>query len=399
MKALLPLKVFAATIYVLCLGEVFVRLFAPVAIMPRYITGTSYGVRGNIPGSRYKHFTGDVSVEYRINSAGFRSDVEYPLKKPEGGCRIAMFGDSFMMGYEANLEDTIPYRLEHAMRESGRPCEVINMAVSGFGTAEMLVALENNGLAYSPDAIVFEFHRTDLDDNVRSGLYDISDGKLRRVRETYLPAVSIQDKLQGFAVYRFLSQYSQLYSAARETLNARAKVALEYLRKADSDAGADEEGTANDSAVEGSDKNYEGRLTALLLVEAAKVASSHGARFYVLDIPGGPDRQSHGHVTSSFDLVDQSIVASLHVVHPEGELDKLLDKGVEAFYHKGPGHFTPSGYHAVAAALFDAMRTADAPPKREETSASAPVDTSISSSPASSFRAPHPARDPSDAGH
>ena len=84
MKALLPLKVFAATIYVLCLGEVFVRLFAPVAIMPRYITGTSYGVRGNIPGSRYKHFTGDVSVEYRINSAGFRSDVEYPLKKPEG---------------------------------------------------------------------------------------------------------------------------------------------------------------------------------------------------------------------------------------------------------------------------------------------------------------------------
>src|SRR4029079_9562576 len=119
----------------------------------------------------------------------------------------------------------------------------------------------------------------------------------------------------------------------------------------------------------------------------------HGARFYVLDIPGGPDRQSHGHVTSSFDLVDQSIVSSLHVVHPEGELDKLLDKGVETFYHKGPGHFTPSGYHAVAAALFDAMRSADAPPKGEETSTSAPVGISISSSPASSLLAPPQARD------
>src|SRR6185312_762955 len=107
----------------------------------------------------------------------------------------------------------------------------------------------------------------------------------------------------------------------------------------------------------------------------------------------------HGHVTSSFDLVDQAIVASLNVVRPGGELDKLLDKGVDPFYHKGPGHFTPSGYHAVAAALFDAMRSADAPPKREETSASAPVGASISSSPASSLLDPPLARDRSDAGH
>jgi hypothetical protein len=375
MKALLPLKLLAATVYVLCLGEVFVRLFAPVAIVPRYITRTSYGVRGNIPDARYKHFTPDVSVEYRINHAGFRSDVEYPVKKPDGTCRVLMFGDSFMMGYETNLEDTIPYRLEQSLREAGRPCDVINMGVSGFGTSEMLVALENNGLAYSPDAVVFEWHSTDFDDNVRSGLYDISDGKLRRVHETYLPAVSIQDTLQQFAVYRFLSQYSELYSAAREMLTVRVKAALVNFREADSNAGADEEGAANESASQGADQSYEGRLAALLLAEAAKVASSHDARFYVLDIPA---EQKDGHVKSTFDLVDQSVVAPLDVVHLDGKLNRLFDDGVQIFYHRGHGHFTPTGYHAAASALFDEMQTAS----REETS-TRPVGTSMPSSAAS----------------
>jgi hypothetical protein len=381
MKALLPVKLFLATVYVLCLGEVFVRLFAPVAIIPRYITGTSYGVRGNIPHARYKHFTPDVSVEYRINGAGFRSDVEYPLKKPAGTCRVLMFGDSFMMGYEANLEDTIPYSLQQSLRQAGKQCDVINMAVSGFGTAEMLVALENNGLAYSPDAIVFEWHSTDLEDNVRSGLYDIANGQLRRVHDTYLPAVSIQDSLQKFAFYRLLSQYSELYSAAREMLTIRVKAALVHFREGNNDTGADEESAANDSASNGSDQSYEGRLAAMLLAEAAKVARSHGARFYVLDIPA---EQADGHVKSTFNLVDQTVAAPLDVVHLDDALNRIFDEGVPIFYHRGHGHFTPAGYHAAANALFDEMQTADVELSREETPTSAPVGTSLSSSTASS---------------
>jgi len=377
MKPLRPVKILLATVYVLCLGEVFVRLFAPVPIIPRYITHTSYGVRGNIPGAVYKHFTPDVSVEYRIDSAGFRSDVEYPLKKPEGTCRVLMFGDSFMMGYEADLEDTIPYRLEQSLRESGKPCDVINMGVSGFGTAEMLVALENNGLAYSPDAIVFEWHSTDFDDNVRSGLYDIADGKLRRVHETYLPAVSIQDTLQQFAVYRFLSQYSELYSAVRETLTIQIKAALVHFREAEPQAGADEEGVPNESSSKDADQDYEARLAALLLAQAAQVASSHGAKFYVLDIPA---EQADGHVKSTFDAVERTGAAPPNVVHLDGALNRIFDGGVQIFYHRGHGHFTPTGYHAAASELFEAMRGADGPLPREETPASAPQRTSRSSS-------------------
>jgi hypothetical protein len=376
MKALLPLKLIAATVYVLCLGEIFVRLFAPVAIIPRYITRTSYGVRGNIPGAVYKHFTPDVSVEYRINSAGFRSDVEYPVKKPEGTCRVLMFGDSFMMGYETNLEDTIPYRLEQSLRAAGKPCDVINMGVSGFGTAEMLVALENNGLAYSPDAIVFEWHSTDFDDNVRSGLYDIADGKLRRVHETYLPAVSIQDTLQKFAVYRFLSQYSELYSAARETLTVRIKAALVHFREAEPQAGADEEGVPSDSASKDADQSYEARLAALLLADAAQVASSHGAKFYILDIPA---EQADGHVKSTFDAVEHTGAAPPNVVHLDAALNRMFDGGTQIFYHRGHGHFTPTGYHAAASELFAAMRADDGPLPREETPTSTPQSTSRSS--------------------
>ena len=90
--------------YTLLFAEGFIRLFDPQAVMPRYITGTPWGVRGNIPHADYWHHTPEVDVEYRINGQGLRADRDYPLAKPPGVCRIAVFGDSFFFGLEADLK-------------------------------------------------------------------------------------------------------------------------------------------------------------------------------------------------------------------------------------------------------------------------------------------------------
>ncbi len=355
------LKVCLGTLYVLCLGELFVRAFVAEPIVPRFVTGADYGVRTNIAGARYRHYTKDVNVEYRINGAGFRADTEYSQKKPADTCRILMFGDSFMMGYEVDIENSIPYALQEMLLAAGKQCEVINMAVSGFGTAEMLLALEKNGLAYEPDAVVFQWHRTDFQDNVRAGLYKLEDRRLERNRETYLPAIELQDFLLKIPVYRFLIQYSQLYSAARDSLARQTKRMLVQLRRATGETVEDDEGEATvqseaeelaTSKARGGRNTNDELLAAKLLQRAADLARSRNARFYVLDLP---EKLWDGHVRTTITRLNADDLTGIPVVRVDDALNSLLDNGQQIFYENGHGHFTPLGYVTVARVLFDVI--------------------------------------------
>lgn len=209
----------AVAIYTIVFAELFIRLVHPQPRMPRYITGTSWGVRGNIPNAIYRHKTAEVDVGFHINSQGMRADRDYPREKPEGVCRIALFGDSFFMGYELDLQDTLAARLEHALNAQAKAVEVLNFAVSGFGTAESLQTLEAYANEFSPDIVLLEWDRSDYDDNIRANLFQLEDGKLVRVNNSYLPSVATQDILMRSSAYRWVADHSELYSMLRERLS------------------------------------------------------------------------------------------------------------------------------------------------------------------------------------
>jgi hypothetical protein len=189
------LKPLALAAYALLFAELFLRIFAPQAIMPRYVTGTPWGVRGNIPNATYWHQTPEVTVQYRINSQGMRADRDYSVAKPEGTCRVAVYGDSFFVGYELPYSQTYAVRLEQELQAAGIHAEVLNFSVSGFGQAEMLRAHERFGRKFDPDVVLFEWHSTDPDDNVRSGLYRLEHGTVTPTNATYLPSIAVQDRL------------------------------------------------------------------------------------------------------------------------------------------------------------------------------------------------------------
>ena len=199
--------------YTLFFSELFIRLVAPQPMFPRYITGTPWGVRGNIPGAHYWHWSPEVDVEFRINRWGMRDDRDFALEKPPGTCRIAVFGDLFFMGYEVDLKDLFSARLEARLRSSGINVEVLNFSVSGFGTAEMLRTYEAFGRNFNPDLVIFQWHLSDPGDNVRSDLYRIVNGQLLPGSPTYLPSVEVQDVLMQSRVYRWVADHSQLYSS------------------------------------------------------------------------------------------------------------------------------------------------------------------------------------------
>jgi len=94
-------KIVFAAAYVLVAGEFFMRIFAPQAMLPRYVCATDYGIRGNEPNRSYWHTTPDYRVNIRTNAKGIRAHGEIPYEKPEGVKRIVLLGDSFGMGYSA----------------------------------------------------------------------------------------------------------------------------------------------------------------------------------------------------------------------------------------------------------------------------------------------------------
>jgi hypothetical protein len=94
----------------------------------------------------------------RINSKGYR-DQERSLEKPPGTLRIAVLGDSQVEAWQVEIENRWTELLERHLRERSPALgvEVLNFGVSGYGTAEELIVLREDVLAYDPDIVLLGF--------------------------------------------------------------------------------------------------------------------------------------------------------------------------------------------------------------------------------------------------
>jgi hypothetical protein len=147
-----------------------------------------------------------------INSNGFRNNHDYDYKKTVDTLRILSIGDSHTLGYEVSQEETFSSQMEMMLAKDSIPNIVLNAGVSGFGTAEELVYLENEGIKYKPDFVILGFCRNDFDDNLKSDLFGLVGDSLHIHNREYIPGVNIQDFIYRFSVVKWLSENSYLYS-------------------------------------------------------------------------------------------------------------------------------------------------------------------------------------------
>jgi len=337
--------------FALLFGEVFLRIADPQPLLPRYVTGTAWGVRGNIPHARYRHRTPEVDVEFRINGQGMRADRDFPLGRQAGTCRIAVFGDSFFMGYELDLKDTFSARLEERLREDRYNADVLNFSVSGFGTAEMIRHYERFGRRFEPDVVVFQWHASDPEDNVRADLFDFEDGRVVATERSYLPLVALQDALMKFSLYRLITDQSHLYSFARERASvfARRLMAMAEKRTAEPGAEAHAAGAADDGPGEPESKTpYEISLSAALLRHAAAMARGEERDFFVVEVPKRLSRASYG---STIGVLPGADLAELNVLSPLQDFRRLSSEDAKLYYERGHGHLTPLGVAVLVAAV------------------------------------------------
>ena len=340
-------------------AEIFLRLLAPVPMLPRYIEAGPHGVRANMASASYRHQTPEYTVAIRTNAQGMRSDTDFAKAKSDDVRRVAIVGDSFGMGYGVDLEESSLHLLERALQERlGCEVEILNFSVSGFGPAEELVVLESEILDYDPDLVIQYFCANDPTDDTRSALFRLEDGELVRGNREYLPAVEIREFLFSFPIYRWLAGESHLYNLARDRAGSTVKTMLATLRAASSAKAPVEEASGGEISTDptdapgaepippaGADVTPAQWLTLKILDRMRARVRNAGANFLILSIP-----QRGGRAIFN-DRFPYSEDLPFDVVVPLEEFEAA--NGEMLYWERSHGHWTPLGCRLVADALLE----------------------------------------------
>src|SRR5215212_4743000 len=110
--------------------------------------------------------TPQFTVELDFNPMGLR-DPRQSFAKPPGVFRILALGDSYVEGAQVQGNQTVAARMEAMLTQQlGRPVEVINAGVFGYGTAQEYIMLDELGVKLQPDLVVLFFcHCNDIANN------------------------------------------------------------------------------------------------------------------------------------------------------------------------------------------------------------------------------------------
>jgi len=322
--------------------EVILRLFYKdrIVLFPRYQTTAQYGdfqIRRNRPGSDYHHTTVEGKWHFVFNSRGFRNSYECDYAKGPNVLRVLSIGDSQTLGYEVGQEETFSAQLSSILQTDSVNNQVINAGVTGFGTAEELIFLENEGVRYKPDYVILGFFQNDYEDNVRSNLFTIKDNALFLQNRKYLPGVTIQEHIYNYWIVRWLSEHSYFYSFAFNTVWNLYKDAS--LLKASSES--DEYAIGTNRKV--SDDRIQ--LALKLLEKMYEVCRKNNAALIVVDIPAwNMDSQ----VTSSLDDALQSSKTRFYDYLIRSQ-DIIRNIGAADVHRKqGDHHITPATHKYIA---------------------------------------------------
>jgi hypothetical protein len=150
------------------LAEIVLRVAGysyPEFYQPDEVRG--YALRPNMDGWYRK----EGAAYIRINSDGLR-DREHAKAKPPGTIRIAVIGDSYPEALPVNLEEAfwsiMADKLTQCSVFGSSKIEVINFGVSGYGTAQEMLTLEQRVWAYAPDVVMLTVTtNNDISDNLR----------------------------------------------------------------------------------------------------------------------------------------------------------------------------------------------------------------------------------------
>lgn len=370
----------AATSVVLSLaaGEALLRLIDfsyPAFHMPDDIAG--FRLR---PGA-HGWYRDEGNAYVRINSDGWR-DFERAKSKPANTLRIAVLGDSFIEAVQVPLEATFTAQLEQELNYcqpfGKKSVEVLNFAVSSYGTAQQLITLRHRVRDYAPDIVLLAFlPSNDVRNNSRKleswkarPFFELKNGELR-LDTSFTEDPGFQEKKRNMADHAFLYEWRlhQLLRRVRDGAYRGWNDAPAAAAAARGDATLNEPGLAERVYKPPTDADWEEAwaITERLLEEVRKESDSLGAKFVVAVLSSGaavyPDRRVRQKYSESIGVPDlfypdrriQALGAkdAFEVISLGEPMQDLAEK-TGAFLHGfsntqlGFGHWNVRGHRAAA---------------------------------------------------
>ena len=114
-----------------------------------------------LPNTHSALYSRDFSYIQRVNNMGLRGR-ETSVQKTPGTRRIALLGDSFIMGKGVEDEETAAAVLEHALRQDGHLVEVLNGGVDSYAPILSLLQLRTLFAPLDLDLVVLNLDMSDL---------------------------------------------------------------------------------------------------------------------------------------------------------------------------------------------------------------------------------------------
>jgi hypothetical protein len=324
----------------------------------------------------------------RINRDGMRDD-EHPAAKPAGEVRIAFLGDSCTESLQVPQEQTFWKLLESQLAAqcpavAGKKVTSLDFGVSGYGTAQELLTLQDNAWKYQPDLVLLAFY---TGNDVRNNWRPL---ELDGARPYFVPrpdgTLALDDSFRGTSGYRLrrTAPARVLYSLFNHVrllqLGKQAKSAVDGWIGAWK-ASTVEKGTAEhelglDNAVyappDASRPDWQGAwaATEAMLKAARDEAAAHGTRFGVVSLTTGmqvhPDPAVRREFMRKLGITglfypDERIAAfgqreRIPVLTLAPELQRRAERE-KVFFHgfantePGEGHWNARGHAAAAAAM------------------------------------------------
>jgi lysophospholipase L1-like esterase len=293
-----------------------------------------------------------LSIHENVSDGLELLDQDYPYEKPAGTFRILVIGDSFVEGLQVGQEENFPGRLEALLNETAsQPIEVINAGVSHYGTDNALLFLENEGLRYQPDLVIYAFYPNDVADNLESGFFSPEDGAL------------IQPPGE---VSRWESLRASLYDVSY-LYRAGLGIAARLAQQTDDTLIDTEWGQVLPIyRAELLPREVSAwRLAGFLLEDIARATSDADARLLVVYLP---------EIFQSEDALWQQVSNSDETLSrdaPNQQLARIIPQGAEfldltevftqnaqttSLYYAFDGHFNAAGHELAAESLADAIQ-------------------------------------------
>jgi hypothetical protein len=316
----------------------------------------------------YTDYASDFSVEIRTNSFGFR-DLERDAEKPDGTTRVALLGASMIEALQVPLHESAGQVLEQRLNAeaagSGKDdqFEVLNFAVSAYGTGQTLLVWEEYARNFSPDFVflylsphIFELSVEELQDAKFTGATErmLQVRPLFRIEKDRLIRRPPQDLEEFAAAQQALieNQYGGRRSRRRHHSVLRTcSSSLWGTLEAWAGRACEESGTQQPPALRPRLKAADAEINLRIIEELGQQVRDSGSHFVVIDDTENQslgssnlrkrmknlcERQGFGYVPFHADLVEARQQETLHWPHDY--------------------HFNVAGNAVLADAMFRWMR-------------------------------------------